>query len=308
MLAIPFPLKSIPVASAVETCHRIVSERPGTVPVLLGDADVFSAEWSESVDEFEDPAAILAEAETIDADAWFTARKPRLAEAERRMEGSLRRFNLGWRVLVFPFDVLLVPARLLRWAVTRQRPDFLSRSPFDIGPLDDAPPAPPSTVEALRAQLAELEAIGEGTEEDLREIREVIEAIETEGTGQGLFPDPVDYVTPRHGGLVAAGLIDTVEPWQCAAWLQHGSYALLAPKPVLVAHCRWLWETYGARIITASTDHIGFEVLRPPETEEAAREILERFFALCADEVNAETRGTDGTSLIGARRWWVWWD
>ena len=47
---------------------------------------------------------------------------------------------------------------------------------------------------------------------------------------------------------------------------------------------------------------------QPPRTTEEAREILARFFTLCADEVNAEHRGTDGTSLIGVTRWWVWWD
>ena len=309
MLAIPFPLERVPVDTAADAVHRIRDERPGVAPVLLGDADVFSAEWAESVDTFDDPEAILAEAETIDVDKWFAARVPRLAEAEAEMERSLKWFNRGWRFLILPFDAVLLPARLIRWALTRKRPEFVSRSPFDIGPLDeDAAPETVSTVDALREQLAELEASGEGTNEELQEIREVIEAIEIEGTGHRIFPDPVDYVTPRHSETVAAGLIDTDEPWKCAAWLQHGTYAMSAPKPVLVAHSRWLWEEYGARIITASTDHIGFEVERPLETAEEAREILGRFFALCASEVNAENAATDGASLVGATRWWVWWD
>ena len=309
MIAIPFALEQLPVSDADDAVRRIMADRPGTMPVLLGDADVFSAEWAESVDLFEDPAGILAEAEGIDIDRWFEARAPRLAEAEARMERPLKWFNRFWRVLVLPFDALLVPARLLTWAGTGRRPLFLSRSPFDIGPLDaDAPAARPSTVETLKTQLAELETSGEGTEEELREIREVIEAIEREGTGHRLFPDPVDYVTPRHGETLAAGLFETSEPWQAAAWLQHGTYALSVPKPVLVAQCRWLWEKHGARIITASTDHIGFEVARPPATPEEAREVLIRFLGLCADEVNSENSGTDGTSLVGATRWWVWWD
>ena len=57
----------------------------------------------------------------------------------------------------------------------------------------------------------------------------------------------------------------------------------------------------------ANFQMLGFEVARPPETEEEAREILSRFFVLCADEVNAENRGTDGSSLVGVSRWWVWW-
>lgn len=306
MLAIPFPLEAVPVDTARAAMQRLTDERPGTVPVLLGDGDVFSVEWAEAVDEFVDPAIILDEAATIDVDAWFAARTPRLAEAEARMERSLKWFNRGWRVLILPFDTVLLPARLIKWAATRRRPSFVTRSPFDIGPLaeDDAP----STVETLRSQLAELEASGAGDDEELGEFRELIRAIETEGTAHRLFPDPIDYVTPRHAGTVAAGLIEADAPWKTAAWLQHGTYAISAPKPVLVAQCRWLWENFGARIITASTDHLGFEVSQPPRTAEEAREIAARFFALSADEVNAEHRGTDGTSLIGATRWWVWWD
>lgn len=309
MLPLPFSLEHVPVSSAEASLHAIMRDRPGLVPVLLGDGDVFSVEWAETVDEFEDPHLILAEAETVDVETWFAARRPELARAEARMEGSLKRFNAIWRVLILPYDMLMLPVRLVRWAASGRKPAFLSRTPFDIGPLGEAPEAASSsTIEALRAQMKELERIGEGTEDELREIREVIDAIETEGTGHRIFPDPIDYLTPRHGASLAAGLIETDAPWKAAAWLQHGAYSISAPKPVLVAHCRWLWEEYGARIITASTDHLGFEVARPPETPEEAREILNRFIALCADEVNAEHRGTDGTSLIGAARWWVWWD
>lgn len=307
MLAIPFPLEQIPSENAATELRRIHRETPRVMPVLLGDADVFAAEWAETVDAFEDPAAILAEAEFVDADAWFAARIPHLARSEARMENALVRFNKGWRFLILPFDLALLPARLVRWAMTRERPEFFSRSPFDIGPLG-ANDDPPRTVDILRSQLSELEASGDGGDEELREMREVIEAIEADGADLRFFPDPVDYITPRHGPTLAAALIEADAPWKTAAWLQHGTYALAAPKPVLVAHCRWLWETHGARIITASTDHIGFEVERPVGTQAEAEEILNRFFALCADEVNAEHRGTDGSSLIGASRWWVWWD
>lgn len=309
MLSLPFSLEQLPVSSVDEYFHAIRRERPEFVPVLLGDGDVFSVEWAESVDEFEEPLSILTEAETVDVEAWFAARRPELAQAEARMEGSLKRFNAIWRVLILPYDMLMFPVRLVGWLVSGRKPTLLSRTPFDIGPLGEAPEAPSSaTVEALRAQMEELERLGEGSQEELREIREVIDAIETEGTDHRFFPDPIDYLTPRHGASLSAGLIETDAPWKAAAWLQHGAYAISAPKPVLVAHCRWLWEKHGARIITASTDHLGFEVARPPETLEEAREVLNRFFTLCADEVNAEHRGTDGTSLIGASRWWVWWD
>ncbi len=306
MLAIPFPLEPLPVETAREAMLRLLDDRPGMVPVLLGDEDVFSVEWAECVDEFEDPNVILSEAETIDADAWFAGRAPHLAATEARMERSLKWFNRAWRLIILPFDGVLLPVRLLKWGATRQRPEFLSRSPFDIGPLaeDDAP----DPAARLRAQLTEMETTGETSDDELREFREVIQAIEAEGAGHRIFPDPIDYVIPRHGTTVAAGLIETDAPWKTAAWLQHGTYAVSAPKPVLVAHCRWLWENYGARIITASTDHLGFEVSQPPRTAEEAREIAARFFTLSADEVNAEHRGTDGTSLIGATRWWVWWD
>lgn len=306
MLALPFALRNVPAASASDAIHDLVREDPQHMPVLLGDADIFSTEWAESVDTFEDPEKILAEAETIDADAWFGAHTKAIRSASDQPQKDGAFVSGAWRVAALPFDALLVPARLIRWGTTGTRPAFLSASPFR--PPEADPVEAISTVDALRAQLAVLEASGEGTEDDLTEIREVIEAIEAEGTSPQIFPDPVDYVTPRHSETLAAGLIETDAPWKAAAWLQHGTYALLAPKPVMVAHCRWLWEEYGARIITASTDHIGFDVAHPVETEDEAREVLARFFALCADEVNAEHRGTDGSSLVGATRWWVWWD
>ncbi|NND20692.1 MAG: DUF4253 domain-containing protein [Silicimonas sp.] len=306
MLALPFALRNVPVASATDAIRDLVREDPGHMPVLLGDADVFSAEWAESVDLFEDPEAILAEAATIDADQWFAARTPRIGPLTEPSDARQKLMNVAWRVGALPFDALLVPARLIRWSLERQRPAFLSKSPFSLA--DAEPVESISPIDSLRAQLAELALSGDGTDEELDEIRDVIEAIEADGTGPQMFPDPIDYVIPRHSQTVAAGLIETDAPWKSAAWLQHGTYALLAPKPVMVAHCRWLWEEFGARIITASTDHIGFDVAHPIETEDEAREVLARFFALCADEINAEHRGTDGTSLIGATRWWVWWD
>lgn len=305
MLAIPFPLERVPAETAVETCNRLISEHPGTTPVLLGDADVFSVEWAESVDDFEDPEIILAEAENIDADAWFAARRPK-SRAANSFKDNSDTLDLGWRIAALPLDLLLAPARLAQWAIRRKRPQFLSPTPSNKRQADN--PGPASTIERLRAQLSELEATSEGSEDELREIRDVIAAIEAEGCGLSIFPDPIDYVTPRHADTLAAGLIAADAPWKAAAWLQHGTYSLLAPKPVLVAHCRWLWETHGARLITASTDHLGFEVARPPQSEAEAREVLSRFFTLCADEVNAENRGTDGSSLIGTPRWWVWWD
>ena len=122
-----------PRADTANAVDRIRNENPRVKPVLLGDPDVFSAEWAETVDSFEDPQAIIDEAQSIDVDAWFAARMPRLAETEAQMERSLKWFNRGWRLLILPFDVVLLPARLLKWAVTRKRPEFISRSPFDIG-------------------------------------------------------------------------------------------------------------------------------------------------------------------------------
>jgi|GEM_PF-4485742 len=305
MLEIPFPLETVPstsVETALETLRR---DTPGVTPILLGDADVFSTEWAESVDAFDPPEDILAEARALDVDAWFENRKTTFAESDAQMNRSFRSFNQLYRLVAFPIDLALLPIRLVRWPLTGQKPAFLSRSPFDFGP--DYAEDIAHGIEALKSQLAELEASGESTEEELSDIRTIIAELEADGNTM-IFPDPVDYVTPRHGAEIAAGLVTADQPWESAAWLQHGTYALCAPKPVFVAQCRWMWEKFGARPITASTDHIGFELNQPIETDADAKDVLRRFALLGATEINADHFGSSGASLIDAPRLWVWWD
>jgi hypothetical protein len=263
MLTLPFPLEPLP-ADQAEAGLAQLRRRTNTQPVLLGDADIFSAEWAEIVDAFEPPEALLAAAREIDADAWFA--EHRLPEPPQSRETALGR-----------------PFRAVSKLLTRRAPEV---SRFD----------------RLWAELADLEAEGD----DWADAHEALTALEAENLP--VFPDPVAYVTPRHGHSVAAGLFAGSEPWEAIAWLQHGTYALCAPRPVLAAHCRWLWQTYGARIITASTDHIGFELERRIVDPKAARDVLGRFLALGASEVNADRRGTDGATLVNVPRLWVWWD
>ena len=196
-----------------------------------------------------------------------------------------------------------MPLRMVQWLVTAERPGFFLWSLGERGA--HAGRADPIAV--LRAQLADLRALGNTPDAELREFEEAIAALEMDGSGP-VFPDPVAYVTPRTGGMVAAGIVEVREPWQAIAWLQHGTYSVCTPRPLLVAHCKWLWQKFGARVITASTDHIGFEMERPISSQADAKEVLGRFIALGATEVNAETRDGRGDSLIGAERLWVWWD
>jgi len=306
-LDIPFPLEPVAVEQAARELSRLRAERPGTCPVLLGDRDIFSAEWAETVDAFEPPEEILAEAEELDIDAWFAERRRHAAAEEAQIGGVIRGVNAAVRTALLPVDAVLYPLRLIRWSITGERPSFLTPLPFDAGALARGSEELHGLA-AMKAQLAELEALAEEDDADLGEIRSTLEALESDEALQGLYPDPVDYVTPRSGGGMAAGLPQTREPWEVMAWLQHGTYAATAPKEVQVAYCRWLWHRYGARIITASTDHLGFEVEQPPETVEDAREIVARFAALGASEVNGDHGGSDGASLVNAPRWWVWWD
>ena len=265
MLTLPFPLETFPADQADAALKRLGQARKNIVPVLLGDADIFSTEWAESVDTFEPPEAVLAEARALDPDEWFTTHRVP-SPAPRPISALGRAARVASRIL---------PTRK---AATSQ------------------------DVARLREQLAELEALGD----DWPEARDAIAALEADGVS--VFPDPVAYVTPRHGTSLAAGLVAVGEPWEAVAWLQHGTYALCAPRPILAAHCRWLWQRHGARIITASTDHIGLELERPIALATDAEETLARFLALGAREVNADRQGSDGASLIGARRLWVWWD
>lgn len=302
MMDIPFTLKTVPARDAVSALERLSREQPDTVPVLLGDADIFSAEWAETVDLFEAPEALLDEARAIDIDAWFDGQATQSAAAEARARQQMRSFNRMARVVALPFDLLVLPLRLLDWARTGHRPTLFTRPAVD----QPHPAISDPMVDMLTAQLADLEAAGEGTEEELADIRQIIADIAANGTT--VFPDPVDYITPRRGENLAAGMMRAHEPWEVAAWLQHGTYAACTPKPVLVALCKWLWEQHGGRIITASTDHIGFQMDRPIATQDEAETVLGRFSALGASEVNADHRGSGGSSLVGAPRLWVWWD
>ena len=278
MLDIPFALETIPANDADNALARLMRDQTDTVPVLLGDADIFSAEWAETVDRFEPPEEVLAQALALDTETWFANHivSPQLAEARKGLLGRL------YQAVASPFG---------------------TRS---LAISTDTAAAAAYVIAALHSQLADLEASGQGTEEEFADIRQIIDAAEREGTS--IFPDPVAYVTPRHGDRLAAGLVKVSEPWEAAAWLQHGTYALCAPKPVLVALCKWLWEQHGGRIITASTDHIGFQMDRPIASLEEAEVVLRRFSALGAVEINADHRGSSGVSLVDAARLWVWWD
>ena len=291
MLDIPFPLHTVPVANAEAALQEMISEGQGVTPVYLGDRDVFSTEWAEFVDVFEDPAAIVAEARALDTERWFSNRT--ISRPTRAVEvGAPGAIS---RLARLPADVLVFPVRLAsKLGQGRPRPA-------------DAAAADSDLVRMLRDQLGELERSGEGTPDELAEMRDVIDAIAADGA-EGLFPDPVDYVTPRHGDNLAAGLVDADEPWETAAWLQHGAYAVCAPKAVVVAHCRWLWTTHGARLITASTDHLGFQMERPIASPIEAVEVMRRFELLGATEINGDRIGTEGKSLLRAPRLWVWWD
>lgn len=299
MLDIPFHLENIPAASADKVLEQLLHQRIDAVPVLLGDADVFSAEWAEIVDLFEPPEAVLEEALKIEIDTWFDHQTGIEAQALRQVHT----FNRFYRAAALPFDLILLPIRLAGWPLTGRRPTFFSRSPFDAkteGRDED------DWIRMLRTQLAELEASGDASQDELDEISRTIDEIAADGVN--VFPDPVAYVTPRHGETLAAALVMVDASWKAAAWLQHGTYALCVPKPVFVAHCKWLEERHGGRIITASTDAVGFQMDRPIEALGDAAEVLRRFSALGATEVNADHHGGDGKSLVGAKRLWVWWD
>lgn len=299
MLDIPFQLEALPAKHADAALKRLTREKRDSIPILLGDADIFSAEWAESVDAFQPPSEVLQAAIMVDVDAWFaehgiSTSLPIPAPQDQKVVPVLERFCL------LPFDAMMFPFRLMYWAAARRRPHFFTPGLVQYAPAEDP-------ISLLRAQLAELEGRGVETKENIARFRATISALAI-ADETAIFPDPVAYVTPRRGTHVAAGLVQAAEPWQAAAWLQHGAYAQAARHPVLVAHCKWLWLRHGARIITASTDHMGFEMDRPIASPWAARDVLARFAALGATEVNAEQSDGDGKSLIGAKRLWVWWD
>ena len=290
MLDIPFPLETVPADQAETALQDLIDDYSGVTPVLLGDRDVFSTEWAEYVDVFENPAAIVAEARALDADRWFANRR-------KKRDTKTVEFGLPQKMRAGIAQLAKLPSGLASLVAHKR----------DVPVAPDTVRGSETLVDTLKAQLAELEAAGEGTAAELAEFREVISGIEADGA-EDVFPDPVDYVTPRRGNAMAAGLVHADEPWESAAWLQHGTYAFCAPKAVFVAHCRWLWTTHGARLITASTDHIGFQMERPIASLFDAGEVMRRFELLGATEINGDRITSHGVSLVNAPRLWVWWD
>ncbi|MCV6593814.1 MAG: hypothetical protein OIF48_12735 [Silicimonas sp.] len=285
MLDIPFPLETVPAKHADAALDDMIAECDGVTPVYLGDRDVFSTEWAEYVDVFENPRAILAEARALDAESWFANRIARKHPREVELSAP-RVISRVLQLVAAPFEKL---------------------GRGESSEADGAPDEAFSLAEELRAQLAQLDRAGTATAAELDEMRAVIREVEA-GALDGLFPDPVDYITPRRGQDLAAAMIATKEPWESAAWLQHGAYAACAPNAVFVAHCRWMWQNHGARIITASTNHVGFQMAAPINTAAQALDMLRRFELLGAAAINGDEITGDGASLIGAKRLWVGWD
>ena len=121
MLEIPFRLESVPADKADTAIYEMIERRPGVSPVLLGDADVFSTEWAEQVDEFEEPEDILAEARSLDIDTWFANRVRKPEPGESGVGATRRILNGVHRVAAVPVDVMLLPVRALSWRSEERR-------------------------------------------------------------------------------------------------------------------------------------------------------------------------------------------
>lgn len=280
MLDFPFEIQTFPSSTADAALRRLRRERATSVPILLGDIDVFSAEWAERVDHFKSPDEVLREAGQRKLTFW-----PQPKHTDRR-RGAVWQFALI--IVTAIVELVLLPIRLIEWIAGLKSVSSCDRT------------------RRLWSQLKTIEASGIEQEQNLAAFRQTLLELKDE-EALCVFPDPVAYVTPRQGHPVAAALVEAVEPWQAAAWLQHGEYAKGEKHSEFVDLCRWLWEQHGARIITASPDHVGFELGEPIPSGSQAKAVLRRFAALGAVEVNGDLPNGTGASLVAEQRIWATW-
>ncbi|MCB1052873.1 MAG: DUF4253 domain-containing protein [Acidobacteria bacterium] len=94
------------------------------------------------------------------------------------------------------------------------------------------------------------------------------------------------------------------------AYLKLGNWNLSPAPEVHVALCKKWSDQYGAVLISASADILEFEVARPPQTQEAAKQLaLEQYF-YCPDivEQGVGTVGQLAVERVDAKYWFFWWD
>ncbi|MCH9807205.1 MAG: DUF4253 domain-containing protein [Alphaproteobacteria bacterium] len=120
----------------------------------------------------------------------------------------------------------------------------------------------------------------------------------------------LDYGTGRPHAEVIIGIIPTARCWEVAAHLKYGAWNDCPAPYVHVALAREWHERYGARLVVNTGDILEFEVERPVQTLEEARELVPLFEDYCSDIIyqGVGSREALARTLHRGRFWYFWWD
>jgi hypothetical protein len=115
-------------------------------------------------------------------------------------------------------------------------------------------------------------------------------------------------VRPHREILIA--LLPSSEPAEAPAFLNFGGWNDCPGPEVHVALARRWADQYGARLVVCSNDTLEFRVKRPVASREEALRLAEEQYTYCEDIVVQGIETIEGlaAALLGASKWFFWWD
>ncbi len=100
--------------------------------------------------------------------------------------------------------------------------------------------------------------------------------------------------------------VETRDPWSVPRLLQFGGFNdCPAPEEHAQTFRRWQ-KKFGAHIVAVTDDTIEAWVQNPPDTWSAARSLARDQWLYCPEDSRPYAEISE--ELIGARRWFFWWD
>jgi Domain of unknown function (DUF4253) len=109
---------------------------------------------------------------------------------------------------------------------------------------------------------------------------------------------------------IVIALVPTTEPALLAPYLRYGDWNECPSAAVHTAVARRWSKAYGATPVAFAGDVVEYRVARPVSTQERAMDLALEQFAFCPDIVlqGTETLERLAAEILGARRWFFWWD
>lgn len=322
MSDLPFETLTVPANEAEGFIGAF--DRPGHVALLVGPW--VREEFAEFVDDFTEPAQIIAAAREVNVTRWIAERVAAEAHFASAFGGIFQAI-FGTQAGP-PAPDASDAEKYIHAARASVDPENAEKSAYvrDLEEvLNDAAAAmraPGDQLEAVVNVMERLQALNDRN----RPLDETIQGLQTIGQffmGEqiakmtGMDEMTAAFATPPEPGGSAVGEMyptDTADTfiavlpiddaWAALAWMQQGSYAQGSP-PALLAVARDLEKRFGARVVLATSDSLGFQLSKPVADAEA---VVAAFQALGATTINDVEVPHAASHLKDATQWLVWWD